>query len=108
MSEFRDRMLSGQKTATTRTKKYGNGGDLFSAFGHTFQLTKVDKVFLQDIASTFYAQEGFKSQQEFCDCWIKLHPKKGYQFDQEVYLHQFKIVGFDTKHCSQEVMELGI
>ena len=108
LPEFESRMLSGEKTATTRTKKYGDGGDLFPAFGNSFQLTKVDKVYLQDVASTFYIQEGFKTQQEFCDCWIRLHPRKGYQFDQEVYLHQFKIVGFAAKRCSQGVMELGI
>ena len=32
MVEFEERMLNGQKTATTRTKKYGNGGDLFFCF----------------------------------------------------------------------------
>ena len=107
LPEFKTKMLNGEKTATSRTKKYGNGGDLFCAFGHTFQLTKVDKVYLQDVASTFYTQEGFKSQQDFCNCWIKLHPRKGFQFDQEVYLHQFKIVdllpnGVVKKYWSQE------
>lgn len=92
MPEFKDRMLAGQKTATTRNKRYGHGGDLFSAFGHTFRLTKVDKVYLQDVASTFYKQEGFETQQEFVDVWVKLHPRKGWQFDQEVWLHQFKLV----------------
>lgn len=87
LPEFEERMLLGQKTATTRTGKHGNGGDLFSAFGHSFKLTKVDKVYLQDVASTFYKQEGFNSQQEFVQCWEKIHPKKGYQFDQEVWLH---------------------
>lgn len=92
LPEFKERMLNNQKTATTRTKKYGNCGDLFSAFGSSFQLTKVDRVYLQDVASTFYKQEGFNSQQEFCDIWIKIHPRKGYQFDQKVWLHQFKKV----------------
>ena len=92
MSEFEGRMLAGVKTATTRNKKYGNGGDLFSAFGHSFQLTKVNKVYLQDVCSTYYIQEGFKSQPEFIDCWKKLHPRKGYVPEQEVWLHEFKRV----------------
>jgi hypothetical protein len=90
MSKFKDRMISGQKVATTRTRKHGNPGDLFPVFGHSFQLTKVDKVYLQDVASTFYRQEGFNSQQEFCLVWKRLHTRKGYQLDQKVWLHQFK------------------
>jgi len=88
--EFRERMLSGQKTATTRTKRYGHPGDLFCAFGHSFTLTKVDKVYLGDVASTGYEIEGFKTQFEFVQCWERLHPAKGYVFDQPVWLHQFK------------------
>lgn len=91
LPEFEGRMLSGQKTATTRTKKYGNGGDLFPAFGHSFQLTKVDKVYLGDVASTFYMQEGFSTQSEFRECWRRLHPKRN-RYDMVVWLHQFKRV----------------
>jgi len=90
MTEFEERMLSGQKIATTRTKKYGNGGDLFFAFGHSFQLRKVDKVYLGDVCSVFYRQEGFNNQSEFIECWNKLHPRKKYHFSTIVWLHQFK------------------
>ncbi len=92
MEDFKDRLLSGQKTATTRTKKYGNGGDLFSAFGHTFKLTTVRKVYLSFVCSVFYQQEGFNSQAEFVECWNKLHPRKKYHYSNIVYLHQFKRV----------------
>jgi len=92
LPEFEERMLSGQKIATTRTKKYGNGGDLFSAFGHSFQLTKVDKVYLGDVCSVFYKQEGFNSQSEFIECWNRLYLRKKYYFSDIVYLHQFKRV----------------
>lgn len=90
LPEFETRLLSGQKTATSRTRKYGNGGDLFSAFGHTFQLTKVDKVYLGDVCATFYRQEGFNCQNEFIDIWNKIHPRKKYRFDTPIWLHQFK------------------
>jgi len=93
MAEFEERMLTGKKTATTRNKKYGNGGDLFSAFNHTFQLTKVYKVYLQDVCATAYEKEGFNSQPEFIECWKKLHPRKGYVPDQEVWFHEFKLLG---------------
>ena len=90
--EFEERMLNNQKIATTRTKKYGNGGDLFSAFGHSFQLTKVDKVYLGDVCSVFYKQEGFNSQSEFVECWNRIHPRKHYHYSTPIWLHQFKRV----------------
>ena len=93
MADFEKLMLTGQKTATTRTKKYGNGGDLFCAFGRSFKLTKVDKVYLQDVVFTSYKEEGFDSQPEFIECWKKLHPRKGYVPEQEVWFHRFKIMG---------------
>jgi len=88
--EFRYKLLIGEKIATTRTHKYGNGGDLFSAFGHSFQLTKVDKVYLGDVASVFYKQEGCNSMSDFIDVWNRIHPRKHYRFDTVVWLHQFK------------------
>jgi len=91
LPEFEERMLSGQKIATSRTKKYGNGADLFCAFGHSFQLTKVDKVYLGDVAATFYKQEGFDSQADFMECWRKLHPRRN-RYDTVIWLHQFKKV----------------
>ena len=91
LPEFQDRMLSGAKTATSRTEKYGNGGDIFMAFGHSFQLTKVNKVYLGDVATTFYKEEGFNNPGEFRDCWKRLHPKRN-RYDQPVWLHQFKRV----------------
>jgi hypothetical protein len=94
MAEFEERMLAGKKTATTRTKKYGGVGDLFSAFNHTFQLIKVCKVYLQDVCSTSYQQEGFNNQSEFIECWKQLHPKKGYVPEQEVWYHEFKRVTY--------------
>ena len=39
--EFKDKMLKGLKTATSRTKKYGNAGDTFNAFGATFRIIHV-------------------------------------------------------------------
>ena len=93
MAEFEERMLAGVKTATTRNKKYGNGGDLFCAFGRSFQLTKVIKAYLSGIVYSSYKEEGFKSQLEFIECWKKLHPRKGYVPEQEVWYHEFKRVG---------------
>ena len=92
LPEFEERILSGQKIATTRTKKYGNAGDLFAAFGHSFQLTKVNRIYLGVVRSEFYKQEGFVNQSEFVECWNQLHPRKKYHSSNIVWLHQFKRV----------------
>ena len=77
MLEFKDRMLSGRKTATTRTRKFGEAGEHFTAFEAEFVFTSVAKVYLQDVVSTSYKEEGFDSQPEFIECWKRIHPWKG-------------------------------
>ena len=89
LPEFKERMLSGQKTATSRTKKYGDTGDCFLAFGATFQLTNVSKVYLHDVASKFYKEEGFDSPAEFRRCWRRIHPRRN-NGGITVWLHQFR------------------
>ena len=95
MPEFKDRMLSGRKTATTRTRKFGEAGEHFAAFGVEFVFTSVVRVYLQDVVSTSYKVEGFNSQPEFIECWKKIHPWKGYLPEQKVWYHQFKLAGRD-------------
>ncbi len=89
MPEFQDVMLSGKKTATTRFRKYGSGGDTFYIFGALFQLKRVSRVFLSDVGSQAYEKEGFKTQQEFWDCWNKLHPKRN-TGSEIVFYHEFE------------------
>ena len=92
LSRFKEPMISGQKTATTRVRKYGSIGDVFSIFGSSFELTKVEKVPLNSVATSYYSQEGFVSKQEFVNVWEQIHPIRGYDSEQIVWLHQFKKV----------------
>lgn len=89
--EFKEPMLSGKKTMTTRPKKYGQPGDWFKAFGATFLLTEVYQVHLNLVAFTCYNEEGFNSPQEFRECWDKLHPHVTFEEkpNRPVYLHRF-------------------
>ena len=93
--EFRDKILSGQKTCTSRTKQYGKFGDTFEAFGAEFTITHLERAnkygyTLFDIAHYHYREEGFDTPEEFIECWKKIHPRKGYDPDQTVYVHFFK------------------
>ena len=88
--DFKDLMLRGQKTATSRTKKYGEVGDKFVAFGQIFVITDIQKFVLGIIATYHYEAEGFDNPKEFEKCWAKLHPRKGFDPYQYVFYHSFK------------------
>jgi hypothetical protein len=88
--EFREKMLKGFKTATTRMKKYGDKGDTFEAFGATFEIVEAMNVYLSQVATWFFESEGFETRRAFVKCWKKIHPKKGYDSGQVVWLHLFQ------------------
>ncbi len=89
LDEFRDVLRQGVKTTTTRTKKMGEPGDRFEAFGCAFQLVAVVRLPLWIVASHFWEPEGLRSFFEFKDIWNKIHPIKGYVRSWEVWLHIF-------------------
>lgn len=82
-------MLESRKTATSRTKQYGERGDQFEAFGAPFVILQVQKVKLREVAEKWYEAEGMPSPEAFIAVWKKIHPVKGYDPEQEVYLHLF-------------------
>ena len=92
LKEFRESMLSGKKTKTSRTKRYGKPGDTFEAFEAVFELTDVQKKALVTVAHLYYKEEGFENKEDFIACWEKLHPKKGYVPNLLVWLHSFRKV----------------
>lgn len=89
---FREPMLAGQKTMTSRTKAMGKPGDRFEAFGAVFELTHVFRVPLKYVLSDCFEQEGCKSVQELMDIWNNIHPVTGIMPDQIVYAHIFQMV----------------
>ena len=88
--EFKERMVSGKKTCTSRTKRYGITGDKFKIFGMEFELTRVQQVELFEIANNQFEKEGFDSYQEFINCWNRIHPRKKYNPFQLIWAHFFK------------------
>jgi len=89
LPEFELLMLTGKKSATSRTKRYGWPGDYFEAFGRQFILTDVHLISLSSVAYMHYLEEGFNSDFEFTKVWERLHPRKGYVPGQKVYFHKF-------------------
>jgi len=90
LKSFEDVLLFGQKTWTSRTRKYGNPNDVFVAFGSLFTIEKVFKMSLGDIASFHFNEEGFESRQDFINIWRKIHYRKGFDPSQMVWVHQFR------------------
>ncbi len=90
---FHDNFLislsSGNKTMTTRSKRYGTLGDIFSIRKNiNFMIMGVFRVELKTIKRKWYRQEGFRTPKEFKDFWLTIHRK--WQPDKKFYLHTFK------------------
>lgn len=91
--EVKEVMLSGKKTATSRTKRYGYPGDWFPAFGKTFILTEVQRTYLDVVVRYHYSAEGFDSSHAFVQYWNRLHPRVPYVQNpgRVVFLHRFTL-----------------
>ena len=88
--QMKEAVLSGSKTATTRTKQYGKRGDTFRLSNESFILTAVRRVLLGYVIYRFYGREGFNSPESFIEYWKKLHPGPAYIYHQKVFLHLFE------------------
>jgi len=85
-----ERLKKGNKSATSRNKKYGEIGDVFVVDGVKYELTAVCKVSLASIRDVCWDIEGCKSPDEFVEVWKDIHPRKGWNPDQKVWFHRFK------------------
>ena len=88
--QMREAAISGIKTATTRTRRYGYRGDEFYLDRQEFIIIDVLRIPLGEVAQDFYRWEGFDDQVGFIAYWSTLHPRKGYDSDQMVFLHLFR------------------
>ena len=99
---FKNRMLTGKKTATSRTRKYGEKGDQFNAFGQVFEIASVERMMLEDVAKRFFRSEGFDSKEEFLECWASIHPKAKFDLTKPVWLHEFYEAPVSTESSEPE------
>lgn len=107
---FKQALIEGRKIATARTKKYGNIGDEFEAFGYVFVIQRHERLRLAVVAQAHFVAEGFEHPDEFKIEWAKIHPRKGYNSEQRVWLHWFHRKG--VRHMphfvpEEKQMELG-
>lgn len=86
---FKEPMLNGTKTWTSRTRRYGKAGDTFEAFDHEFRIDKVERRTLEDVAD-HWRKEGCDYREDFVNLWWQLHPQKGFVPTQRVHTHIFR------------------
>ena len=91
-----ERLSSGIKQATSRTKKYGEPGDTFSlTLLHgsmvRYQLKFVVKLPLWFIARHLHKTEGCNTQKEFEEIWHEIHPRKKWTGAEFVWYHYFEV-----------------
>lgn len=86
---FKDPMLQGVKTWTSRTQKYGKPGDTFEVFDHEFEILKIERRTLADVAE-HYKEEGCSCWSDFVDVWNSIHRGRGFNPWQRVYVHVFR------------------
>lgn len=87
--EFKNLLLSGEKTATSRRRIYAEPGEYFSAFGENFHVNSVELTKVGEVAKLWFKEEGFSSPEAFLEMWAKIHPHKAYDLTQRVFLHRF-------------------
>lgn len=83
-------MLSGAKTTTVRTKRYGSVGDDFEVEGRAFTLTAVEMMQLARARDALWREEGMSSPEEFERVWAENHPQRGFRGEDAVWAHSFR------------------
>lgn len=84
-----ERLASGQKTCTTRSKRYGNPGDTFYAGKSLHKIKEVLQFPLWFVRDFLWYQEGAKSPEEFVKIWCGIHPREGLKEEKIGYTHFF-------------------
>jgi hypothetical protein len=87
---WENKMLKGEKTCTSRVRRYGVVGDYFKVFNVEFEITDIKEVRLEEVRDKYYIQEGCDSKEKFEKIWSNIHTKKGFVPEQMVWLHIFK------------------
>lgn len=90
---FRASVLQGTKLAMTRPVRFAPVGSRFVAFGQEFVLVAVRELTLDVVATYLYRVEGFRSKEDFMECWCSQFPDSGCEAGQTVYVHMFTKAG---------------
>lgn len=90
LERFRDPILSGLKTVTTRSKAYGKAGDVLDTPFGRVRLVKVERRALAYVRDALWREEGVSSPVEFERIWNEIHTGRGFREDDVRYVHHFQ------------------
>ena len=89
---WRPLVLSGAKTTTVRTRRYGAAGDGFEVEGARFRLVEVVPMALAAARDRWWREEGMESPAQFEAVWAENHPARGFRPADQVWVHRFERV----------------
>jgi hypothetical protein len=92
---FKEPLLAGEKTCTSRTRKMGDPGDTFDAFGGEFQINYVWRTSV-GVVEKLWKREGTNSEDDFRAVWQQIHQRRGFHPEDLVYVHEISLV--DSEH----------
>lgn len=87
---FVEPIRSGEKIVTARTRRWGNAGDLLQTPAGVIRLLAVYKRMLGEVRDQWYLREGCASPEDFEAVWKTIHPRRGFRYNDLVYLHEFE------------------
>lgn len=87
---FKEVMLNGTMTWTSRSRWFGEVGDWFEIFDGVFDIVERKRLPLAKVVYHHWEEGGFGSVEDFKEYWKKLHPKVGYKSDWMVHVHVFR------------------
>lgn len=87
---WKQALLSGKKTSTTRTFKSSKQGDTFEAYGGTFEIVNICKVKLGTVHTDFWKDEGCDSPEHFEQVWCSIHPLARLKPELLVWIYFFR------------------
>jgi len=70
----------------------GAVGEVMDTIAGPIEIIFIEPAKLGWVAETLWAGEGCNSPDHFISVWEHIHPKKGYDPDQTVYLHSIRRV----------------
>ena len=85
---FKEPLLSGVKIWTARSRAYGKKGDIFEAFGATFEIEQIALMPLEKIAEN-WKKEGCNSYHDFMTLWLKIHYRVELDYQRCYKVHIF-------------------
>lgn len=87
---WRPLVLSGAKTTTVRTRRYGAPGETFEVEGARFVLDSVEAMPLAKARDLVWREEGMASPADFERAWTENHPTRGFRGADTVWVHRFR------------------